>query len=212
MIGCRSGWGAAVFFTRSGGHFSFINSRIDGTTALESSDSYKHSVGYNDLSSSVRIVGGTIRNVSSHESKFTIWDDSAADFGVQIDSVVVDDTVSIYSNGTKVLLQNCEGFTSTAVAKAEIATCASTADYCLRDSCVDSTVGIDCLCVVDGVQTLFPTDCMQSAEIKVILPSTHTLTYIIQKPLNETAELLLSNVRARTLKPRPPPDMPSSHI
>ena len=46
----------------------------------------------------------------------------------------------------------------------------------------------------------------QSAVIKVPLPSTQTLTYIIQKPNNETAELMLANVRAsenyrRTFEP-----------
>ena len=35
----------------------------------------------------------------------------------------------------------------------------------------------------------------QSAVIKVPLPSTQTLTYIIAKPDNETAELMLANVR-----------------
>jgi hypothetical protein len=35
---------------------------------------------------------------------------------------------------------------------------------------------------------------MQSAVIAVPIPSTRTLTYIIPKPLNESAELLLANV------------------
>jgi hypothetical protein len=70
-----------------------------------------------------------------------------------------------------------------------------------------------------GKEAMFPTDCMQvkrdnwsfassdtplnrvdftlrqSAVIKVPLPSTQTLTYLISKPHNETAELMLANVR-----------------
>ena len=34
---------------------------------------------------------------------------------------------------------------------------------------------------------------MQSAVIEILVPSTHTLTYLVKKPLNETNELVLSN-------------------
>lgn len=40
---------------------------------------------------------------------------------------------------------------------------------------------------------VFPSDCMQSAVISVPVPSTHTLTYLIHKPFNETNELVLAN-------------------
>ena len=190
---------APAFFLRSGGHLQLINSRIVGSTVLDGSNVYQGPVGYVDSMSSVRIVGGTIMNASGPDElvKAAIYDGSIADFGVQLDSVVVDETVSVFSNGSKILLQNCEGFSSTAVAKAEVATCTSTTDYCLRESCVDTTTGIDCICEVDGVETPFPAGCMESAVIEVLLPSSHTLTYITQKPFNETSEFLLANVRAR---------------
>ena len=44
---------------------------------------------------------------------------------------------------------------------------------------------------------VFPADCMQSAVIEVPVPSTHTLTYLVTKPLNETNELVLSNTGRR---------------
>ena len=161
LIDCHAAAASGVFFGRSGGVFTFQNSRIIGTKAPEQTGIYKHSLGYLDVVSSVRFVGGTILNVTGAEDKYAIWDDSPADFSVQMDSVVVDETVSIFSNGTKVLLQNCDGFTSTAVAKAEVATCASTAAFCLRESCIDTSVGNGCVCKVDGAEVPFPTDCMQ---------------------------------------------------
>ena len=38
---------------------------------------------------------------------------------------------------------------------------------------------------------------MQSAVIEVPVPSTHTLTYLVTKPLNETNEPVLSNTGRR---------------
>jgi hypothetical protein len=159
---------AAVFFGRNGGHMTFINSRMIGNTIVGGSTFYSGSVGYVDSASSVRIVGGTIMNASGPEDlvKAAIYDESTVDFGVIMDSVVVDETITIFSNGSNVLLQNCVGFSSTAVAKAEVATCAATSDYCIPESCVDTSVGIDCSCEVDGVEIPFPTDCMQSAVIE----------------------------------------------
>ena len=161
-------WNAAVFFGRNGGHMTFINSRMIGNTIVGGSTFYSGSVGYVDSASSVRIVGGTIMNASGPEDlvKAAIYDESTVDFGVIMDSVVVDETITIFSNGSNVLLQNCVGFSSTAVAKAEVATCAATSDYCIPESCVDTSVGIDCSCEVDGVEIPFPTDCMQSAVIE----------------------------------------------
>jgi len=115
----------------------------------------------------LRIVGSTITNVSG-DAQFAIYDASVTDFSVQLDTCIVDDTVTVFSNGTKVLLQNCDGFSSGTVAKmADIATCESTLDYCTRESCIDAAVGTDCNCEVDGVEVPFPTDCMQSAVIEV---------------------------------------------
>ena len=149
---------------------TFINSRIIGNTVSEGHplSTYRGSIGFVDSTSSVRIVGGTIMNASGPEDlvKAAIYDDSVLDFSVILDSVVVDESVSIFSNGSTVLLQNCVGFSSTAVAKAEVATCAATSDYCIRESCVDTSVGTDCVCEVDGVETPFPTDCMESAVIE----------------------------------------------
>ena len=198
IIDCSAGLAAPVFFGRAGGHMIFIDSRIVGSSAEDASQVYRGNVGYIDATSSVRVAGGTIMNASGPD-QFAILDESLVDFGLILDSVIVDETVNIFSNGSKVLLQNCEGFSSTTVAKAEIATCASASDYCLRTACVDTSAGIDCICKVDGAETPFPTNCMESAVIEVLLPSTHTLTYLINKPFNESAEVLLANVRINQL-------------
>ena len=120
------------------------------------------------------------------------------------------------------LVQNTEGLAPAAIKNATVATCESTLDFCLAESCSDSTVGIDCICeVAGGKQVAFPTDCMQaralsrgvsglllhaeslyrrptprqSAVMEVPVPSTSVLTYIVPKPHNETSEFVLANVR-----------------
>ena len=70
-----------------------------------------------------------------------------------------------------------------------------------RSPSTDISVGTECVCTVNGVAIgAFPSDCMESAVIAIPLPSTHTLTYITNKPLNETAEFLLANVRSLGMK------------
>ena len=165
----------ALAFGRSGGQMTFINSRVENVHAT-GHVTYEGSVGYIDGESSLRYVGGMIQNVSGSE-KFAFVDGSYYDFAMQLDSVVVDDTVSVFSNGTIVLIQNCDGFDSTAVAKAEIGTCATTAAYCLRESCSDATAGIECVCNVSGTEVPFPTDCMQSAVIQVPLTPPHSYRF-----------------------------------
>ena len=111
-----------------------------------------------------------------------------------------------------------------AVKNATVGTCESTSDFCLAESCSDTTVGIDCICEVAGEQVAFPTDCMQviligacavntgrrrpsdvvlnhrpplppqSAVLEVPVPSKNVLTYIVPKPRNETNEFILANV------------------
>ena len=142
----------------------------------------------------LRIIGGTITDID--EGEFAIYSDSANDFSLQLDSVTVDETVDIYSKSDAVI-QNCAGFGNASAENASIALCAVTQDYCLPEACTDVLVGTDCICDVKGVQMDFPVDCMQSAVIAVPVPSTQTLTYIIRKPYNETAELMLANVRPR---------------
>ena len=95
------------------------------------------SVAWLDVGSSMRIVGSTIMNASG-EAAFAIHDESGDDFAVQFDTVTVDESVNIFSNSS-VLLQNCDGFSSTTVKKADIATCESTSDFCLPSSCMDVT-------------------------------------------------------------------------
>ena len=137
---------------------------------------------------------------------------------LQLDSTVVDSTFDI-SAAANVLVQNVDGLTSAAVKNATVGACEDTSNYCLATSCTDAAIGIECKCMFKGEEAMFPTDCMQvrrdrrsfassdtplnrvdftrrqSAVIKVPLPSTQTLTYIIAKPDNETAELMLANVR-----------------
>ena len=147
-----------VAFLRPGSMLTISNSRISGTSAGS-----KGRVAWLDAGSSMRIVGSKITNVSG-DAAFAIHNEEAgADFNIQLDTVVVDDTVNIFSNGSDVLLQNCDGFGSASVKKADIATCALTSDFCVPSSCTDVTAGTDCICTVDGVEVPFPTDCMQSA-------------------------------------------------
>ena len=151
-----------------------MNSRISGTSAGN-----KGRVAWLDVGSSMRIVGTTITNVSG-EAAFAIHNEEAgADFNIQLDTVTVDDTVNIFSNGSEVLLQNCDGFGGASVKKADIATCASTSEFCIPSSCMDATAGgIDCICTVDGVEVAFPTDCMQSAVMEARrLPIESTLIH-----------------------------------
>ena len=180
------GSGGTVFL-RPGGSLVITNSRIVGSSA-----GGKGRVAWIDAGSSMRIVGSTIMNTSG-DAAFAIHDESGTDFAVQLDSVVVDQTVNIFSNSST-LLQNCDGFGSASVKKATFASCASTSEFCVPTSCLDTSAGIDCICEYKGVEVPFPTDCMQSAVIAVPIPSTRTLTYLIPKPLNESAELLLANV------------------
>ena len=81
-------------------------------------------------------------------------------FTSQLDSVIVDETVSIFSTAN-VLVQNVDGLTSTATKNATVAACADTSSFCLADSCADATVGIECKCMFKGKVAVFPTDCMQ---------------------------------------------------
>ena len=187
--------------------------------------------------SSLRIAGSTITGTSSGVDAFAIHvgigQPTMPDFALQLDTVVVDGSVDILSH-TKVLVQNCKGFNSTAVQNASAATCESTSDYCLAESCADDDrgIGTDCICIIDGVPNPFPTDCMQSAVIEantppssfacnllsvrcmnalatfiplpqqVPLPSSHSLTYLIPKPLTKTSEMVLSNVSASSSSSR----------
>ena len=115
----------------------------------------------------LRIASSTIKDTNSSGGEFAIFvDDSVPDFALQLDTVIVDGSVGIFSLG-KVLVQNCQGLNSTAVQNASVGTCESTAVYCLAESCADDRVGIECICEIDGVPNPFPTDCMQSAIIEV---------------------------------------------
>ena len=145
--------------------------------------------------------GATLRISESilvnSSGKWAISDQSGDDFAVQLDTNVFDDTFDIYSTG-KVLVQNCKGLDDLAAAKnASVATCDSTSAYCLDESCLDASIGIDCICEYNGVEVPFPSDCMRSAVLAVPVPSLHTLTNLVRKPQNETSEFVIANVRAR---------------
>ena len=139
--------GPAVFLVSSGGVVTMTDSRIDGNIgtgkgviATVEGDA-----------SALRIVRSTITNTSG---PFAINDMTETDFSVQLDTVTVDSTFHILSHGA-VLVQNCDGLSSTMVKNASIGTCGSTADYCIPESCTDSqAVGIECSCFVDGLPTV----------------------------------------------------------
>ena len=184
LIDCQSQTGAAMIVA-SASTVTITDSHIVGSYATLQGD-----VAHVSGGSVLRIAGGSIVNSSEAGDGFAIYDknEAGSDFGVQLDSVVADETLTILSPNL-VLLQNTEGVSTQAVNNAtNIATCQSSSDFCLASSCSDTTIGIDCACIVDGVATIFPTNCMASAAIKVAVPSTHTLTYLVEKPNNETAE------------------------
>ena len=118
-------------------------------------------------SSFLRIVDSTISGMNTARGEFAIAVDTAPDFAVQLDTVVVDGSFDIFSH-SKVLVQNCIGLNNTAVQNASVGTCQSTTDYCLAESCANDHVGIECICDIDGVLSPFPTDCMESAVIEVL--------------------------------------------
>ena len=173
ISGCRSGdyndplGGGFAYVNGDGTLLEVINSRISGCSAALKG-SFAHVDG-----GTVRIAGSTITDTA--DGQFAIYvGESATDFSVQLDSNIVDSTFDIcsYSN---VLVQNVVGLTDDAVKNASVATCDDTSDYCLADSCIDASVGIDCICDIDGVSNPFPTDCMQSAVIEARLLIISTL-------------------------------------
>jgi hypothetical protein len=110
--------------------------------------------------STVRIAGSTITN-SSGGTPWTIYDTTGNDFAVQLDTVEVDDTFRLFSSDGLTLAQNCDGLREPVAKNASIATCESTSEYCIPKSCFDKAIGIECICIVDGVENPFPIDCMQ---------------------------------------------------
>ena len=116
------------------------------------------------------------------------------------------DTVSFKANqlpalfsSDLILVQNCDGLKMADVVNVTVGTCADTGAFCLPTSCSDALIGIACYCVVDGVSTIFPTDCMDSAVLELTVPSKRTHTFVIEKPANSTAELVMSNPGASKL-------------
>ena len=189
ILGCYAGVSQGILGIADG-YVSITNSRLAGNGAAGG-------VGLAQLWASgsvLRIASSTITDTNNALGEFAIVvEDAALDFALQLDTVFVDGSVDIYSHG-RVLVQNCIGFNSSAVQNASVGTCQSTTDYCLVESCADDDrVGIECICEIDGIPNTFPVDCMQSAVMEIPVPSTHSLTYLVSKPLNKTAELVLSN-------------------
>ena len=144
MIGCSTeGYGGAAMVSSSGS-MSIANSRITGSYATT-----EGAVAHVGSGGKLRIVSTTITNSSG--GKFYIVDDTGDDWAVQLDTVDVDDT-TLYSESA-MLVQNCKGFDGATSLNASVATCESTSDFCLRESCANdvSGVGIECICLVDGV-------------------------------------------------------------
>jgi hypothetical protein len=161
MMRCHAEHDGGAFWISEGGLATIKRSRI-----IASAAGWEGNVAVLEGTGVIQIIDSTIRNSSGGNGKFAVKDTTGNDFSLQLDTVVVDDTFSIMSEG-KVLVQNCDGFSGATIKNSSAATCASTSDFCLRDSCLDKTVGIDCRCEVDGVMTQFPTDCMQSAVLEV---------------------------------------------
>jgi hypothetical protein len=144
IIGCVSDGDFTAVLVASEGSLTITDSRIDGTIGTG-----KGVIARVEDSATLRIVLSTITNTSG---PFAILA-TGIDFGVQLDTVTVDSTFDLLSHGA-VLVQNCDGLSSTAVKNASIGTCGSTADYCIPESCTDQAVGIQCSCFVDGLPTV----------------------------------------------------------
>ena len=161
IVNCWSGYYGML--TVSSGLVTITNSRMTGNGAAGRGGL----AGLTGSAAILRIASSTIKDTNSGVGEFAIVvDDSVPEFALQLDTVVVDGSVDVFSHG-KVLVQNCQGLNSTAVQNASVGTCESTTDYCLAESCADDRVGIECICEIDGVPNPFPTDCMQSAVIEV---------------------------------------------
>ena len=164
ILNCSTdGAGGMLIMPGPGGSVTIANSRMVGNEGGKSG----LAVLREGSAAFLRITGSTISGTRSGVGEFAIEIEgtTAPDFFLQLDTVVVDESVDIFSH-SKVLLQNCEGFNSMAVQNASVGTCQSTTDYCLAESCADDHVGIDCICDIDGVPNPFPTDGMQSAIIE----------------------------------------------
>ena len=192
IIGCRAEAYAGMAEVSNGGKLEITGSRISGSAASTFGSLARVKTG-----SVLRIASSTITKCSG-DAAFAVYDESDEDFRVRFDTTVVDETVTILSRGD-VLIQNSEGFTNEIAKNASIGTCASATSQCLRDSCSDMAIGIDCACEVDGEIIPFPVDCMTSAVIDVAVPSTHTLKYVITKPHNDTVQFVLANVGERQM-------------
>ena len=162
ILNCWADQYAGMLYMQSG-TVSITNSRMAGNGAGGSGGLASLTVS----GAFLRITSSTITDASigGGEFAFEVQDSVQEDFALQLDTVVVDGSVDIFSNG-KVLVQNCEGFNSTVVQNASVGMCQSTTSYCLADSCANDRVGIECICDIDGVPNPFPTDCMQSAVIE----------------------------------------------
>ena len=148
VVGCVSGIeaGPAIMRIGSGSSVTITGSRLDGN--IGPSKGVIATV--EGDGTTLRIVRSTITNTSG---PFAINDMTETDFSVQLDTVTVDRTFDILSHGA-VLVQNCEGLSSTAGENASIGTCGSTSEFCIPQSCTDQAVGIECACFVDGVPTV----------------------------------------------------------
>ena len=162
IVNCWAGGNEGMLGVNSG-LVTITNSRMAGNGAAGRGGL----AGLTGSDAILRIASSTIKDTNSGVGEFAIVvDDIVPEFALQLDTVVVDGSVDIFSHG-KVLVQNCQGLNSTAVQNASVGTCESTTDYCLTESCADDRVGIECICEIDGVPNPFPTDCMQSAVIEV---------------------------------------------
>lgn len=152
-------------------------------------------------SPNVRVVASTFSNHKRHGS-FIISSTARVPFAVTLDTVTFQSNeLPALSSPDLVLIQNCEGLASNDVQNATVGACVDTGDYCLASSCSDdATVGTDCYCYVDGIATLFPPDCMESAVLKLTVPSSLRLTLMVEKPTNGSTELVLSNPGKRELR------------
>ena len=147
ITGCVSGvGGAAVVKVLTGGSVTITDSRLDGNIGTHNGVI----ADLEDDTSTLRIVRSTITNTTG---PFAIYVSTETDFSVQLDTVSVDSTFDILSHSA-VLLQNCEGLSSTAIKNASIGACGLTSEFCIPELCIDKAVGIECACFVDGAPTV----------------------------------------------------------
>ena len=177
--------GSALMLT-GGSAATFVSSTFVGNSG-------ETSFSLSDEDSALKIQASVIANTSN--SVALIHDVTGNDFAVALETVTFGSNAGgpALASAGLVLVQNCDGLTAEDVTNVSLGTCGNTLDYCFAAACTDASIGTDCICLINGVEQLMPTGCMESAQVVMAAPSSRDLRLLAPKPDNLTHEMVLSN-------------------